>query len=316
MIVTRTLVQFLLSAAITVLPVFAPTTWAQQNDLKQVASSLARDVNAADRHTITVTDFTDLQGNVTELGRFIADELGAQLVANSKSFAVVERIQMAAILKEHQISITGLIDPATVRKLGQFAGVDALVTGTIVPFADSVHLNAKVLDIATARVLAVSSADLPRTKAIDDLLSREITSSSRPTSSAGGPTAAAQSAPVTSVEQNDLLLAMKGCVRRGDRIVCTGVVTNKANRARRFGIHDGNGYTTAVDNNGNSYTSNEVFIGGGWAAELMPELPMNFYLSFPGNDTAATRINIVLAYMVDERSPYKALFRNLPLPQK
>jgi len=96
---------------------------AQQNDLKQIASSLARDMNAGNRHTVTVADFTDLQGNVTELGRFISEELSTQLVIEAKSFTVVERIQLAAILKEHQISVSGLVDPATIRKLGQFAGV-------------------------------------------------------------------------------------------------------------------------------------------------------------------------------------------------
>ncbi len=116
---------------------------AQQNDLKQIATSLARDINAGNRRTITVADFTDLQGNVTELGRFISEELSTQLVMDARSFTVVERIQLAAILKEHQISVSGLVDPATIRKLGQFAGVDAIVTGTLVPFSDSVHLTAK-----------------------------------------------------------------------------------------------------------------------------------------------------------------------------
>ncbi len=147
---------------------------AQQSDLKQIASSLARDINAGNRHTITVADFTDLQGNVTELGRFISEELSTQLVIDAKSFGVVERIQLAAILREHQISVSGLVDPATIRKLGQFAGVDAIVDGTLVPFSDSVRLTAKVLDVSTAKVIAVSTADLPRTKAIDDLLSRGI----------------------------------------------------------------------------------------------------------------------------------------------
>lgn len=127
----------------------------QQSDLKQVASSLARDINAGNRHTVTVADFTDLQGNVTELGRFISEELSTQLVLDAKNFSVVERIQLAAILKEHQISVSGLIDPATIRKLGQFAGVDAIVTGTLVPFSDSVKLTAKVLDVSTAKVMAV-----------------------------------------------------------------------------------------------------------------------------------------------------------------
>src|SRR6476660_3467698 len=200
----------------------APYGFGQQNDLKQIASSLARDINAGNRHTITVADFTDLQGNVTELGRFISEELSTQLVIDAKSFGVVERIQLAAILKEHQISVSGLVDPATIRKLGQFAGVDAIVTGTLVPFSDSVRMTAKVLDVSTAKVIAVSTADLPRTKAIDDLLSRGIApiAAEVPGSSSGVPKLLRGSpAPVL---QNELLITLKNCARRGDRIACSG----------------------------------------------------------------------------------------------
>lgn len=289
----------------------------QQSDLKQVASSLARDINSGNRHTITVADFTDLQGSVTELGRFISEELSTQLVIDAKNFNVVERIQLAAILKEHQISISGLVDPATIRKLGQFAGVDAIVTGTLVPFSDSVRLTAKVLDVSTAKVMAVSTVDLPRTKAIDDLLSRGIaTSGGQNNASSDGSLHSSNSTKVSSVQQNELLILLKSCSSRGDRIVCSGSVTNKANKARPFQISNGYGSTSAIDNNGNSYAVNQVGIGQGMGADLMPDLPMNFFLSFSGSDSTATSLSVILVYAADNSNWTKALFRNVPLPSK
>lgn len=311
-------------AAAAVLVVFlslaCPCAVSQSNDLKQVAASLARDINAGNRHTITVADFTDLQGNVTELGRFISEELSTQLVLDAKSFTVVERIQLAAILKEHQISISGLVDPATIKKLGQFAGVDAIVTGTLVPFSDSVRLTAKVLDVSTAKMMAVSTADLPRTKAIDDLLSRGIATD---TANSRGSVAGTSSrpAPIASLEQNEFLFLIKSCVRRGDHIQCSGSITNKANRVRGFGINSGLGLsgTTAVDNNGNSYASDRQRVGqmdAGGSAQLMPELPMNFYVSYPGVDPTATQLSLVLSYLADGNPQPDVLFRNIPLAQK
>jgi TolB-like protein len=294
---------------------------AQQNDLKQIASSLARDINAGNRHTITVADFTDLQGNVTELGRFISEELSTQLVIDAKSFGVVERIQLAAILKEHQISVSGLVDPATIRKLGQFAGVDAIVTGTLVPFSDSVRLTAKVLDVSTAKMIAVSTADLPRTKAIDDLLSRGISSDSGAVTSGGSsPRPPTRPTAVAPLEQNEFLFAVKNCVRRGDKVFCSGSVTNKADKLRNVVIYGGD-WTTAVDNNGNSYKSDQIGIGqanGGAQGQLMPELPTNFFVSFPAVEQGATTVSLVLAYAGDgvQPSPSKALFRNISLAQK
>jgi TolB-like protein len=295
---------------------------AQQNDLKQIASSLAHDINAGNRHTITVADFTDLQGNVTELGRFISEELSTQLVINAKSFGVVERIQLAAILKEHQISVSGLVDPATIRKLGQFAGVDAIVTGTLVPFSDSVRLTAKVLDVSSAKVIAVSTTDLPRTKAVDDLLSRGIAGSTNTEAQPHGsnPRSTTRSAAVDSVEQDELQFIIKSCVRRSDRVLCSGSVTNKAEKARYFSITGGE-WTTAVDNNGNSYQTDHIGIGQANNAnqvQLMSELPVNFFLSFPGIGQGAATVTVVLAYTGEgiQQNPAKALFRNISLGQK
>jgi TolB-like protein len=292
----------------------------QQNDLKQVASSLAHDIDSANRHTITVADFTDLQGNVTELGRYIAEELSTQLVMDAKSYTVVERIQLAAILKEHQISISGLVDPATIRKLGQFAGVDAIVTGTLVPFSDSVRLNAKVLDISTARVLAVSSSDLPRTKAIDDLLSRGITNTpSGSSQNQPDSVAPSRSAQLASLTQSEFLFVVKRCVRTSERVLCSGSITNIASKARGINIRLGRDWTLAIDNNGNSYTADQVAmgqIGGGYYAYLMPDLPMNFFIQLAAADPSATQINLILAYDGDGVSFSKALLRNIPLTSK
>jgi hypothetical protein len=250
------------------------------------------------------------------LGRFISEELSTQLVLDAKSFTVVERLQLVAILKEHQISVSGLVDPSTIRKLGQFAGVDAIVTGTLVPFSDSVRLTAKVLDVSTAKVAAVSTADLPRTKAIDDLLSRGIApiAAEVPGSSSGVPKLLRGSpAPVL---QNELLITLKNCARRGDRIACSGSVTNKVDKPRYFLIGEGGSWTTAVDSNGNVYNSDQVHVGqldAGNAQQLMPELPVNFFVGFPGADATAAQISVVLAYRTDDIDQSKIVFRNIPL---
>jgi len=55
----------------------------------------------------------DLQGNVTELGRFLAEELSGALVNDSRGFRVIDRAHLKAILQEHKLAATGLIDPQT-----------------------------------------------------------------------------------------------------------------------------------------------------------------------------------------------------------
>jgi TolB-like protein len=158
---------FLLMSAVSSRPLLA-------QDMKPLSSTLARNISAAGRKTVAVIDFTDLQGNVTELGRFLAEELSIALVNDAKGFEVIDRTHLKVILQEHRLATTGLIDPQTARKLGQIAGVDTLVSATITPLGDSIRISAKVLDTDTAKMVAASATDIPKTKAIEDLLNKGV----------------------------------------------------------------------------------------------------------------------------------------------
>src|SRR5437867_8723462 len=70
-------------------------------DLKPVSASLAGRIAASGRKTVAVVDFTDLQGNVTELGRFLAEKLSVDLVGDAKGFEVIDRTHLKSILQEH-----------------------------------------------------------------------------------------------------------------------------------------------------------------------------------------------------------------------
>src|SRR5260370_40062116 len=135
-------------------------------ELKQVSPTLAAKIAESGRKRDAVVDFTDLQGNVTELGRYLAEELSGALVNDARGFHVMDRAHLKALLQEHKLSSTGLIDTQTARQLGQFAGVDTLVPGTITSaFGDSVRMRGKALDVSTAEIIAQSSADIPKTDA-------------------------------------------------------------------------------------------------------------------------------------------------------
>ena len=156
-----------------------------QRELPGAALSLAEEIAMTKTRSLAVVDFTDLQGNVTELGRFIAEEIALGLVTAKKQLSVIDRTHLRAIYKEHKLGSSGLIDPATARKLGEIAGVEALVTGSITPLGDSVRLVVKVLDTSTARILAAASVDIAKTKTIEELMARDFRGEANSTQ--GGP---------------------------------------------------------------------------------------------------------------------------------
>ncbi len=70
--------------------------------------------------------------------------------------------------------MSGLLDPKTVKKLRQIAAVDAIVTGSVTPFGDSVRVSCKVISTDTAKVIGAVKGDIAKTKAIEELLQKGI----------------------------------------------------------------------------------------------------------------------------------------------
>ena len=145
-----------------------------EEDIDAIRVKLAKKIEAAQLKNIAVIDFTDVHSNVTELGRFVAEELSTSMVLTPNNFSVIDRSHLKYILNEQKLSISGLMDPKNTIKIGKLAGVDALVLGTITPFGDNVRLTIKVLDTKTAHLVTGARATIAKTKAIDELLSREV----------------------------------------------------------------------------------------------------------------------------------------------
>lgn len=160
--------------ALTPLLALARPARAYDQQIENQAQAITEQLAGSETKILAVVDFTDLQGNVTELGRFLAEELSVRLAGLDGSFQVVDRTHLKALLEEHKLSATGLIDPSTARELGRIAGVGALITGTVTPLGDSVRLAVKVLHTESARIVSSTTANIPKTQAIEELLWREI----------------------------------------------------------------------------------------------------------------------------------------------
>ncbi|NCO83264.1 MAG: hypothetical protein COZ31_05670 [Nitrospirae bacterium CG_4_10_14_3_um_filter_44_29] len=59
-------------------------SFAYEYEIKILSASMADNISKAGKKRIAVVDFTDLQGNITELGRFIAEELSVDLINTAK----------------------------------------------------------------------------------------------------------------------------------------------------------------------------------------------------------------------------------------
>lgn len=135
---------------------------------RQIISSL----EVQKTHKIAVIEFPNLEGNVSDLGKYLAEELTTRLFRTGR-FRIIERQLMKNMMEEQKLNASGLIDEKTASKFGRILGVDALTTGTIAELNTSVKINARLIAVETGTVFAVASVKIPMSKEIEVLLGKK-----------------------------------------------------------------------------------------------------------------------------------------------
>jgi TolB-like protein len=300
---------------------------AYEEEIKSLSTSMAETIDKAGKKTIAVVDFIDLQGNVTELGRLLAEEFSVALASYGKGFEVIDRTHLNTILKEHKLADTGVIDPATAKKLGQVAGVDALITGTITPLEDNIRILVKILDTATAKVIGASSGNIANTFG-------RLVGSGIGTETTGRATIPSELQLKTLLEVNEENFIFKAtlCQARGKKVSCNISVTNDEPDGRTIVIYTTADYSSRrsimIDDLGNQYKPIDVKFGTSSASTAVgfflpslrsnvpPNLPMNLELFYDGIATEAKYVSIILdidVYVKGNIKPFKPILRNIPL---
>lgn len=104
--------------------------------VEQLAVQLAKSVPEGQTMRVAVTDFPDLQGVTSDLGRYIAERLTTRLSAQTQKFRVIERRRLGQVLGELRFSMSDLVDPDKAKQLGKMLGVEAIAVGTLSDLGD------------------------------------------------------------------------------------------------------------------------------------------------------------------------------------
>jgi curli biogenesis system outer membrane secretion channel CsgG len=138
-----------------------------------------------------VVEFSDLKGNVTNLGRFLSEELITRLY-ETKKFKVIERQQLNKIIAEQKLSLTGVVDPASAQKLGRVLGVDSIVFGSVSDLVKTLRINARLIGTETGEVFAAASIEIVKDEAVSSLMGDGGASNATRPGSSTQPTTKAQ----------------------------------------------------------------------------------------------------------------------------
>ncbi len=106
------------------------------------------------RKRIAVSELEDKAGSSYDVGTGLADVLTTALV-NCGKFQVFEREQLAAVMEEQALGVSGLVTQQTAPAIGKLLGVQAIVYGAVTEFSsqkDEVGLGTFMGGIGFARV--------------------------------------------------------------------------------------------------------------------------------------------------------------------
>jgi len=315
-----------------------------EKEVGVLVTTISEKISEAGKKTVAVADFTDLQGNVTELGRFIAEQVSIGLVGSEKKYEVIDRLHLKTLMAEHKLSSSGIIDPKTAKKLGEIAGADAIITGTITPFSDVVKISIKVLAVDTAKIIAASSVDIPKTKAIEELLGKNIEGTSSTSSSTS---TSSQTKSIQKVTSGDFSFELKEVKAIGNSLTFILSVVNTSPedievclKGGRFFDNSGNEYKATKGTLGNKvYSEVSVDIWGYWNDSrvnygsvgiiggrelLVSNVPTKITISFGNLPEKIANVSLLEIYFWrphvrygqdggQDRGVYKVQLRNIPV---
>ncbi len=119
------------------------------------APETSEDQASNEVYPLAVLPFQERGREVSELGSQVTDLLFAGLVVNPELY-LVEREDLAKLLDEQQLNISGIVNPQSATTIGQLTGAKILIAGSVLEVNDNLYLVAKVIGTETSRVFGAS----------------------------------------------------------------------------------------------------------------------------------------------------------------
>ncbi|MBU1565966.1 MAG: hypothetical protein KJ630_10100 [Proteobacteria bacterium] len=120
---------------------------------------------------IAVLDF-QLQGenfDNKDMGTIVAEWFITAMVREGR-FDVVERRMLEKILGEQQLAMTGVVDATSATQIGKLLGVKVIITGSVMKFRDVTEINARIIDVESASIIAAENVKSVATAKLQDMV--------------------------------------------------------------------------------------------------------------------------------------------------
>jgi hypothetical protein len=112
------------------------------------------DVKIVNSITIAIIDFESQAPGNTELGQQLSDILTARLSIYDQ-YRLVERKKLEDLLKEHQLSLTGMVETSQAVQVGKMLGARIMIFGRAFTVERDLYIVAKIVGTETSQVKGV-----------------------------------------------------------------------------------------------------------------------------------------------------------------
>jgi len=298
-------------------PVPAPSPTLTQR-IEDLSRQIETGITSTKSNTVAVVEFVDLIGNITNFGRFVAEELTTSLY--QKRFRVIERQLLRKVVEEQKLSLTGAIDQSSAQRLGKILGVSAIVSGTVTDLGETLRLNARLISTETGEIISVAAVTIFKDQSVISLMQQTPTStkkldaSNQPAANNSPPAEVANA--LRKAEAEFFTFELKRCRKSDTSVLCEFVITNN-DQDRFLSLST---FTSLYDQFGNEARGQRSEIANsGDSALIVSGVPVSARMTFAGISPQATKIallklqGIIQMQRTIVRRHFEVEFRNVTL---
>jgi len=128
-------------------------SWAAGGSYRFMASAMAGAAKSKHKHLVAVIGFLTEAGRASRACAIVTARLTSELASKS-GIEVLERGRLDEVMQEAGRGRNGIVDAATLKKIGTTLGADAAVTGTLIELDDNkIEVYTRLVDTRDGRIL-------------------------------------------------------------------------------------------------------------------------------------------------------------------
>jgi len=224
-----------------------------EDQLQNLTDQIIGKMDQSGRQKIAIIEFSNLDGQITEFGKFLAEELITRLFMTNR-FEVVERQMLNKVLAEQDLGTSGLIDDESAVSLGKILGVQAIVSGSITDMGSFLKINSRLISTENGSLFSVASVKIFKDSSVKKLMGNEkpkgITTNLE--------NDIAQLEFTEKLVKEDFCFNIVGCEMTNRTVTISMDITNQSDEDKELAIRFGRPGTHFFDNMGNEYYVSKI----------------------------------------------------------